>query len=211
MTVGSMTPTGAQVTVTYTPTAAAPSPEPAAPPAAIPVSSTPVVSGVAQVGRTLVASTGAWSPGTVLTWQWQADGVPIPGATAAPLHAGRRAARRPARCAGDRDEAGQRADVAGVGADGAGHRGPAPAGEAVDRRHAPRRRILTARPGTWPAGVRLSYRWLADGKAVKGGTGKRLAVTGALVGTRVSVRVTARLPGYRAATARSARTGEVSG
>ncbi len=71
-------------------------------------------------------------------------------------------------------------------------------------------RILTARPGTWPAGVRLSYRWLADGKAVKGGTGKRLEVTRALVGTRVSVRVTARLPGYRAATARSARTGKVS-
>ena len=177
VTVGSMTPTGAQVTVTYTPTTAAPSPEPAAPPAAIPLTSTPVVSGVAQVGRTLVASTGAWSPGTVLTWQWQADGVPIPGATAGSFTPGaaQRGVRLGVLVTGTRpgNAPTSRASVPTAPVT-AGRLPPVKPSIAGTPRVG---RILTVRPGTWPAGVRLSYRWLADGKAVKGGTGKRLEVT----------------------------------
>lgn len=45
---------------------------------------TPTISGTAKVGRTLTATPGAWGPGTVtLTYQWNAGGVRISGATAA--------------------------------------------------------------------------------------------------------------------------------
>lgn len=47
----------------------------------------PVITGTAQVGQTLTASTGTWTgtPTPVLTYQWEDDGVPIVGATGATL------------------------------------------------------------------------------------------------------------------------------
>lgn len=43
----------------------------------------PVITGTAQVGQTLTASTGTWTgtPTPVLTYQWQANGVDIVDAT----------------------------------------------------------------------------------------------------------------------------------
>ena len=72
-------------------------------------------------------------------------------------------------------------------------------------------RTVTARPGAWAAGVRLTYRWLAGGRPVAKGLHRRLVVGEALVGTRLAVRVTARKAGYRTVTVRSARTAPVSG
>jgi uncharacterized protein YjiK len=46
----------------------------------------PSISGTAQVGRTLTASGGNWSPGSVqLAYQWLADGTPVTGATGSTL------------------------------------------------------------------------------------------------------------------------------
>ncbi len=51
---------------------------------------------------------------------------------------------------------------------------------------------LTATPGAWsPRGASFGYRWRADGVALAGETGSRLALTPALVGKRISVVVTA--------------------
>lgn len=47
--------------------------------------SRPSVSGSAVVGRTLSASTGAWTPGTAFTYQWLANGSAICGATGSTL------------------------------------------------------------------------------------------------------------------------------
>ncbi len=44
----------------------------------------PTIAGTVQVGQTLTATPGTWSrPVTSYTYQWLADGLPIPGATAA--------------------------------------------------------------------------------------------------------------------------------
>lgn len=47
-------------------------------------SAVPTITGVAQVGQTLTAHPGAWTsvdPDKVITYQWEADGAPISGAT----------------------------------------------------------------------------------------------------------------------------------
>lgn len=50
--------------------------------AAAPVNSVlPAISGVAQVGQTLTAWEGVWSQAATFTYQWEADGAPISGAT----------------------------------------------------------------------------------------------------------------------------------
>lgn len=65
-------------------------------------------------------------------------------------------------------------------------------------------RKLTARPGQWtPASAKLTYRWLRDGKAIRGATSKSLKVSKKDAGHRLSVRVTATADGYTSATATS--------
>lgn len=50
--------------------------------ASAPVNSVlPAISGVAQVGQTLTAWEGVWSQAATFTYQWEADGAPISGAT----------------------------------------------------------------------------------------------------------------------------------
>ena len=44
-------------------------------------SATPWITGTARVGYTLQAAPGSWTPGTVFTYQWLANGVAISGAT----------------------------------------------------------------------------------------------------------------------------------
>ncbi len=51
-------------------------------PAAAPVNSVlPAISGVAQEGQTLTAWEGVWAGSPSFTFQWEADGAPISGAT----------------------------------------------------------------------------------------------------------------------------------
>ncbi len=51
---------------------------------------------------------------------------------------------------------------------------------------------VTASPGTWnpTSGVTFAYQWLADGSAIADATTSSLAVTSALLGKKLSVRVT---------------------
>jgi hypothetical protein len=63
--------------------------------------------------------------------------------------------------------------------------------------------VLTADPGLWwPAAV-LSYRWRANGVAIKGAVNPTLTVSPALLGKRLSVSVAATWPGRDAASVQS--------
>jgi hypothetical protein len=61
----------------------APEPPPPPPPTAPSNTAAPTVSGTAQVGQTLTASSGSWSGSTPITYtyQWQREGTDIAGAT----------------------------------------------------------------------------------------------------------------------------------
>ncbi|HWJ11772.1 MAG TPA: ExeM/NucH family extracellular endonuclease [Nocardioides sp.] len=72
-------------------------------------------------------------------------------------------------------------------------------------------RTLTAGPGTWtPAPTGFTYQWLANGSPLANATTKTLKLTGAHIGKRISVRVTATADGYVDGTATSLPTAAVA-
>lgn len=73
-------------------------------------------------------------------------------------------------------------------------------------------KTLKARPGRWsPEEVSLTYKWLRDGRPVKGAKGKKYALTKRDQGHRISVRVRGELEGWRPRTATSQKTPRVRG
>jgi hypothetical protein len=70
---------------------------------------------------------------------------------------------------------------------------------------------LTVRPGTWrPAGVTLTYQWLANATPIKGATAITLKLTTAQIGKKIQVRVTGSKADCITATTTSAPTKPVA-
>ncbi|MDN4163154.1 carboxypeptidase regulatory-like domain-containing protein [Nocardioides abyssi] len=169
----------------------------------------PVVTGTPVVGGTLAATAGSWTPSpTSVTYQWQADGTAIPGATGSSYSpTGAVLGRRltvvvTARRAGHRDADATSLPTAAV-ADSpvAVTQGPRVTGKArVGAR-------LTASAGTFsPGDATASYQWLRDGRAVPGATAGSYRVTADDLGSRIGVRVTYTHP-TRATTQRATSLG----
>ena len=73
-------------------------------------------------------------------------------------------------------------------------------------------RTLTADPGTYsPADAAISYVWLRDGRRIPRASGRQYDVRPADVGTRISVRITARKPGLKPVTRRRWSSGPTTG
>ncbi|MBS4754488.1 carboxypeptidase regulatory-like domain-containing protein [Nocardioides sp. zg-ZUI104] len=173
----------------------------------------PAIAGVTRAGSTLTARPGTWTPATArLSYQWRANGVPIPGATQATLrltntHAGKRIT----------------VTVTGVVTDAAGDQQAAATSRATlpvtGVLNGPKPKIsgkakvgkkLKAKTGTWgPGKVRVTYQWLRNGKVIKGATKASYKLGKKDRGKRIQVRVTVRRSGYLTATAVSARTAKV--
>lgn len=172
----------------------------------------PVVTGTPTVGQQLSGTSGSWSPQpTGTTYQWLADGVEISGATSATYtlttgEIGKAITLRvTATVAGHTDGVAVSAPTAPV------------ARSAVVNVVAPRITgsakvgwTLTGTAGTWtPAGGSRAYQWLADGVPIAGATTSTLKVGPALVGRRISLRVTASAPDHLAGVGVSAATAPV--
>lgn len=72
-------------------------------------------------------------------------------------------------------------------------------------------RTLTATNGTWtPAEVTFAYQWLANGTPIANATAKTLKLTGAHIGKKISVRVTASAAEHTDGIATSAETAAVA-
>ena len=71
-------------------------------------------------------------------------------------------------------------------------------------------RTVRVTTGDWtPYPEKLSFRWYAGGKAIKGATHRRVTLTKKQLGTRLVVRVTASAPGYESLTVRTRRSDRV--
>ncbi|MFT4008879.1 MAG: hypothetical protein QM655_02435 [Nocardioidaceae bacterium] len=167
------------------------------------------VSGTAKVGQKLAAQSGAWTDGTTLAYQWLRNGTAISGATKASYtvtaaDAGKKLSVRVTGTAdGFASASITSARTATVAKGTLVTAKPKIAGKAKVGKK------LTAKPGTWTAGTKLSYRWYAGGKAIKGATKATLKLTKAQKGKRVTVKVTGKKAGYVTVTKASAKTAKV--
>jgi hypothetical protein len=68
---------------------------------------------------------------------------------------------------------------------------------------------LKAVTGSWTGGTSFTYRWLLNGKVVRGVSGRKWKLPASAKGKKVSVKVTGSKPGYATVTLTSAKTGKV--
>lgn len=189
----------------------------------------PTISGTLQVGRTLTLTRGTWTPidpAPTLTHEWLADGEPISGQTGttlaltADLEGTRISVRETAKAVGvvaNNAVSWPTAAIVPAGADNPPVAGgpdpvviknltrPAISGKAKVGR------TLKASRGTWSpgSGVAFRFQWYAGAKRIAKATKARFRLTRKQRGKRISVRVTAVLPGATAVTARSRPTARV--
>jgi fluoride ion exporter CrcB/FEX len=145
------------------------------------------------VGSTLTASPGTWTAGTVLTYQWLNNGMVIPGAVAPTLRLTSTLGRRgiSVRVTGALDgyptfsttsvrsakvmTAAARPRISGAAAVG---------------------RTLTAKPGTWMSGVRIHYRWYANGVPIVGADETTFRISSRLATRKITLRTVGTRDGY---------------
>lgn len=184
--------------------------------------SAPTIAGTPQVGQTLVASPGTWTPaGASYGYEWLVDGVPAGSGATLPLteaHLGKRISVRvtaygPDRVAGSVTSTATAPVTAQPTVQPAPPAPPTLANTAAPRIKGKARvgRTLRVTTGTWSpsSGVRFSYQWLANGKRIKKATRAKLKVTKALKGKKVRVKVTARLAGAPSVTVRTKPTAKI--
>ncbi len=180
---------------------------------AIPVNTTiPTISGTAQVGQTLTASTGAWtnSP-TVFVYQWASAGAPISGAAASTYI--------PAT-----SDIGKALAVYVTAANSSGYNKPtasAPTGAVINiipanstvpmiSGTAQVGQTLTATTGTWTNNpTSFTYQWNRAGAAISGATASSYVLVTADIGNILAVSATAANTGGSSPPATSAPTGAV--
>jgi hypothetical protein len=169
-------------------------------------SSTPTIIGTASVGKQLAVRPGIWAVGATLTFQWFSSGVAVTGAHASkllltPAMLGKRiTVSVTGSLAGYAAVTQKSVPTAPVGAGSLVAPVPVIVGSpAIGLR-------LAVRPGAWTAGTRFTYQWLAAGIPIAGATGSALTLATAMLGKRITVRVTGTHVGYVTATRSSIPT-----
>ncbi|GAA3669199.1 HtaA domain-containing protein [Microbacterium marinilacus] len=171
---------------------------------------TPTLSGTTTVGKTLTAKPGTWTTGTKLSYQWLRDGKAISGATKSAYKlvaadAGKQiSVRVTGKLSGYSDASKSSAKTKAVAKATLKSATPAISGTAKVGQK------LTAKPGTWTTGTKLTYQWLRDGKAISGATKSTYTAVAADAGKQISVRVTGKLSGYSDVSKTSSKTKAVA-
>jgi len=168
----------------------------------------PVVDGTPQVGARLTAEPGTWQPPeATFSYRWLRDGDPVPGAVErryvpVPRDVGRQLAVRVTGASGGFvDGVATSESVTITPGTLVAEKPPTIDGS---RRYG---HTLVARHGSWnQAPDRFRYRWLRNGRPIKGARGPRHALGLADFGERISVEVSAVKDGYRREVVTSGQT-----
>ncbi|MBO1902835.1 hypothetical protein J4H92_12855 [Leucobacter weissii] len=168
----------------------------------------PTISGTARVGSTLTARATGWTPtGVKLSYQWLRGGKAISGSAAKKasykLVAADAKKRISVRVTGTLTGA---ANVVQTSAAKTVANGKISAKSVKVTGTAKSGKTLRAKTSSWsPKGVKLSYQWLRNGKAIKGSAAKKSSykVKKADRKKKISVRVTGKLTGYTTVTKKS--------
>ncbi len=175
--------------------------------AAVPLSvvgTKPTISGEAVVGKTLTAQAGTWGPEKVtLSYQWYRGTAAISKATGATYLVTAADAGKALSVKVTGGFSGYLATTLQSASTAAVKTTAAPAkitgtGVKISGTAKPGKK-LSVKAGSWgPSGVKLSYRWYVNGKAIKGATGKTYQVKSADKGRRITVKVTGTKTGLTA-------------
>ncbi|MFG6445431.1 hypothetical protein ACFXQA_09160 [Microbacterium sp. P07] len=166
----------------------------------------PTIDGAVAVGSTLTASTGTWTPGTVLKIRWMSNGQPIEGATASTytLPAARLGevitVKITGSLSGYRDSTRYSGGTAPVAYGALMASAPVIVGNPVVGS------TLSVKTGTWTPGTSLKYYWFADGKIISGATGSQLTLSAAQLRKTITVKVMGSREGYLGVTKASTST-----
>lgn len=170
----------------------------------------PTISGTARSGKTLTVSPGSWGPsGVAVGYQWLANGVAIPGATATSIKL-------------TNSQAGTRITVAATGSlAGASPVTTTSAATATVKGVLAAKKVsisgtpkvgkkLRAKTGSWgPSPVTSSYAWYRNGKKISGQKKISYKLGKADAGKRITVRVTQKKSNYISASTLSSKTKKV--
>lgn len=175
------------------------------------VSAAPKISGTAQVGIPLSATTGTWSPTPTVAYQWYAGSTAITGATTSTFTPTATQLAQPLKVRVTATAPGyttMRVSSAVTTAVAPGQftakTPPSISGTPqVDQ-------VLTAKPGTWSPVGTLHYQWLSDGTAIAGATGTTYSPTADDLRKQISIQVRVSQTGYADAVATSAASDAVA-
>ena len=70
-------------------------------------------------------------------------------------------------------------------------------------------KTLKAKPGSWTGSTKLTYRWYANGKSIKGANSSTLMVASKHKGKKVTVKITGTKKGYTSKTLTSGKTAKI--
>lgn len=156
----------------------------------------PTISGTAQVGKTLTAQPGTWSPSVSLTYRWLRDGAAISTATAKTYvltpsdHGKRITVEVTGKSTGYTAVTRASTPTAAVKAGTLATATPTISGTVrVGSK-------VTVKPGTWTSGTTFTYQWYASGQAISGATSPSYTPGAAQNGKTLTVKVTGRKTGY---------------
>lgn len=172
-------------------------------------SATPVVAGTAKVGGKLQATAGTWSKGTALSYQWKRNGVAISGAKASSYSPAAADANRTITVS----VTGALAGYPAVTKTSAGKKIAVGTLTSAKPRISGKAKVgktLKVVRGSWTSGTSFSYKWYANGKAVKGATKSTLKLKKAQKGKRITVKVTGKKTGYATVAKTSSKTSKVA-
>ena|GEM_PF-412308 len=175
----------------------------------------PALGGTAEVGQTLTVNPGDWQPAPVgLTYQWLADGSPIPGATGTTLALTDVLLGKTITVTATGSRPGYTSTSATSPA--AGPVAPAPLksmtpGTPTVTGSNIAGSTLTAHPGTWtPSDAAFGYQWLADGAPIAAATASTFVPGATEVGKKIAVTVTGTKAGYVDTGATSTAVGPIT-
>lgn len=171
----------------------------------------PTITGTPKVDAPLTAVPGTWDQGTVLTYQWFANGQPVASATGTTFTPGAALVGSTITVAVTGTKTGYttitKTSESTVAVDLATlPLTPAPTITGVVRVGSE----LVAVPGTWTSNTALAYQWYAGADPIAGATKASYTPTASRLGAILTVTVTGTKAGYVPVTKRSAATREVA-
>jgi hypothetical protein len=172
----------------------------------------PKVSGTAKVGAKVAAVSGSWSATpTSYTYQWQADGMALSGATAASYTIPASVVGKKLTVTVTAVKSGWQSGTATSAAVTVA-KGDAPKATTLPLISGTAKvgRTMKTTNGTWsPGATSYKYQWYADSRAITGATKSSLVLKSAQKGKKITVKVIALRTGHKDGSAVSKPTGTV--